>query len=192
MNRRDALQMVAVMMGGMLTTPALADMLSNPRNLGQTPGSMPLVFSAEQEALIAEIADVIIPTTSDSGGAKAAGVGPFINTMVSDCYPKDYQDRFKAGLAKIDRECKAAFGKSFVQANNDQRTVVLKIEESNAYADRQAGVKEQAFWFMIKELTMFGYFTSEIGCTKALAYEWVPGRFEGCVDLKPGQKAWAT
>lgn len=189
MDRRNALQMVAVMMGGVVVTPALADILE-----GRTPmpvSAKALVFSSDQEALIAEIADVIIPTT-DSPGAKAAGVAPFINTIVSDCYPKDYQDRFKAGLEKVERECKAAYGKSFVQANNDQRTVILKIEESNAYADRKAGAKDAPFWFMIRELTVAGYFTSEAGCTQALSYEWVPGRYEGCVPLKPGQKAWAT
>ncbi|HAK76772.1 MAG TPA: twin-arginine translocation pathway signal, partial [Runella sp.] len=43
----------------------------------------------------------------------------------------------------------------------------------------------------MKELTVTGYFTSEIGATKALEYLPIPGRFEGCVPLKPGQKAWA-
>jgi hypothetical protein len=189
MNRRNALQMVATMMGGVMITPALADVLEGRRPMPT--GTQALVFSSQEEALIAEIADVIIPTT-DTPGAKAAGVAPFINTIVSDCYPKDYQERFKAGLAKVERECTAAFGKSFVNATTEQRTVILKIQESNAYADRKAGVKDTPFWFMIKELTVSGYFTSEIGCTQALAYEWVPGRYEGCVPLKPGQKAWAT
>jgi len=44
---------------------------------------------------------------------------------------------------------------------------------------------------MIKELTLFGFFTSEPGMTEVLEYVEIPGRFEGCVELKPGQKAWA-
>ena len=43
----------------------------------------------------------------------------------------------------------------------------------------------------MKELTVTGYFTSEIGATQALEYLPVPGKFEGDVPLKPGQKAWA-
>ena len=45
---------------------------------------------------------------------------------------------------------------------------------------------------LLRELTVLGYFTSEVGATQALAYEAVPGGYRGCVDLKPGQKAWAT
>ena len=45
---------------------------------------------------------------------------------------------------------------------------------------------------LLRELTLLGYFTSEIGATQAMAYEAVPGGYRGCVDLKPGQKAWAT
>lgn len=190
MKRREALQMVGVMMGGLLATPALADIVEGRKDLPT--GTAKLIFDQPTEDLIAEIADVIIPTTADSAGAKAAGVGPFINLLVSDCYPKEYQDRLQSGLARVDRETKAVYGKSFKDASNEQKTAILKLEEANAFADRKAGVKEQPFWFTIKELTMFGYFTSEIGATKALAYEYVPGRYEGCVPLKPGQKAWAT
>jgi hypothetical protein len=43
----------------------------------------------------------------------------------------------------------------------------------------------------MKQLTVAGYFTSEIGATKALAYLPIPGRFEGEVAMTPGQKTWA-
>jgi hypothetical protein len=45
---------------------------------------------------------------------------------------------------------------------------------------------------LLKELTVLGYCTSETGATRAMAYEKVPGEYRGCIDLKPGQKAWAT
>jgi hypothetical protein len=44
---------------------------------------------------------------------------------------------------------------------------------------------------MIKELTLLGYFTSEIGYTQALRYVETPGRFDPCVPYEPGDKAWA-
>jgi len=37
-----------------------------------------------------------------------------------------------------------------------------------------------------------GYFTSEIGATKALRYVAVPGKFDGSYPYKKGDKAWAT
>jgi hypothetical protein len=45
---------------------------------------------------------------------------------------------------------------------------------------------------MMKQLTVWGYFTSEVGATKALRYVAVPTRYEGCIPYKKGDKAWAT
>ena len=45
---------------------------------------------------------------------------------------------------------------------------------------------------MMKELTLLGFFTSEVGATKALRYVAVPTKFEGCVEYKKGDRAWAT
>ncbi|MCY7352302.1 MAG: gluconate 2-dehydrogenase subunit 3 family protein [Cytophagaceae bacterium] len=188
MNRRDAIQMVAVMMGGLVSAPTLAALTEGPSRLAGAPG---LTFTAEQESLLAEICETIIPTT-DTPGAKDAQVEKFIMTLVSDCYPKEYQDRFMAGMSRVDRESKALHGKPFAQIQPEQRVSILKMEEANAYADRKEGMKETPFFMMAKELTLFGFFTSEPGATKVLEYQWVPGKFEGCIPLKPGQRAWAT
>ena len=47
------------------------------------------------------------------------------------------------------------------------------------------------YFTMMKELTLLGYFTSEIGCTQARRYVETPGKFEGCVPYAKGDKAWA-
>jgi hypothetical protein len=44
----------------------------------------------------------------------------------------------------------------------------------------------------MKQLTLLGYFTSEIGATQTLRYVAVPGKYEGCIPYKKGDKAWAT
>jgi hypothetical protein len=52
--------------------------------------------------------------------------------------------------------------------------------------------KPPAHYFrMMKELSLLGYFTSEIGCTQALRYVEAPGRYDPCVPYHPGDKAWA-
>jgi hypothetical protein len=43
----------------------------------------------------------------------------------------------------------------------------------------------------MKQLTMLGYFTSEVGSTQALRYVPVPGKYEGCIPYKKGDRAWA-
>jgi hypothetical protein len=47
------------------------------------------------------------------------------------------------------------------------------------------------YFRMMKELTLLGYFTSEIGCTQAQRFVETPGRFDPCVPYQPGEKAWA-
>jgi hypothetical protein len=47
------------------------------------------------------------------------------------------------------------------------------------------------YFRMMKELSLLGYFTSEIGCTQAQVYEESPGKWEPCIPYKPGQKAYA-
>jgi hypothetical protein len=48
------------------------------------------------------------------------------------------------------------------------------------------------YFRMVKELTLLGYFTSEIGCNQAQRYIESPGRFDPCVPYQPGERAWAA
>jgi hypothetical protein len=47
------------------------------------------------------------------------------------------------------------------------------------------------YFRMMKELALLGYFTSEIGSTKAQRYAESPGRFDPCVPYTPGEPSWA-
>ncbi|HYU52769.1 MAG TPA: gluconate 2-dehydrogenase subunit 3 family protein [Gemmatimonadaceae bacterium] len=47
------------------------------------------------------------------------------------------------------------------------------------------------YFRMMKELSLLGYFTSEIGCKQAQIYEESPGKWEPCIPYRPGQKAYA-
>jgi hypothetical protein len=72
----------------------------------------------------------------------------------------------------------------------DQRKQASTTAEANPAPAITADPPEHYFR-MMKELAMLGYFTSEIGCTQALRYVEMPGRFDPCVDYKPGDRAWA-
>ena len=54
------------------------------------------------------------------------------------------------------------------------------------------GRREVPFFRMMKELTLLGYYTSEIGATRELHHAQVPGRFEGCVPLTRIGRTWAV
>lgn len=162
-------------MGGILSAPTLAGAMGRVTNTGPS-----VVVTAGQEALLADVADVIIPTTT-TPGAKAAGAEKFIVRVMRDCYPKNEQEAFYAGLARLDSGSKAKFGKDFTSLNVTEKNELVK----------QTMTDDKPFFLLLKELTTTGYFTSEIGATKALAYLPVPGKFESCIPIKPNQKTWA-
>jgi hypothetical protein len=65
-------------------------------------------------------------------------------------------------------------------------------KEQKAYQDKKAKDDPSHYFRMMKELTLLGYFTSKEGATMALRYKAVPGRYDGNVPYKKGDKAWAT
>ncbi len=199
MDRREAIRRAAIMVGGSVLMPDILKAWNAPTVI-ENPF---FKITAAQEALIAEIAETIIPTTK-TPGAKAAGVPAFIIKMLADCYEKPVSDGFMTALTTFDANCTAKYGKSFVQLGETERIEALKVSEKQAYIDREKYKKEVQSWgnstieganpffFMIKGLTATGYFTSEIGATQALRYEAVPGRYDGNFPYKKGDKAWAT
>jgi hypothetical protein len=136
--------------------------------------------TAAQRELLADAANVIIPDT-ETPGAKAAGVENFIIRVLRDCYPWEEQKEFYGALDRLDAEGKALNGKGFATLDPVAKADVLK----------QAMKTEKSFFSLLKQLTVAGYFTSEIGATKALEYLPIPGRFEGDIPLAAGQKVWA-
>ena len=199
MDRRDAIKRAALLVGGSILMPDILKAWNAPHIIEN-----PLFkITVAQEALIAEIAETIIPTTT-TPGAKAAGVPAFIIKMLADCYEQKTSDGFMASLTAFDANCKTKYGKSFVELGETERIEALKAAEKQAYLDRDKYKKEvqswghstiegaQPFFFMIKSLTATGYFTSEIGATQTLRYEAVPGRYDGDFPYKKGDKAWAT
>ncbi len=198
MNRRDAIKKAAVMFGGSLLMPDVLKAWTHP--MIENPNFR---LTAAQDALIAEIAEMIVPTT-DTPGAKAAGVPNFIKKMLADCYRQPYSDYFMKELDAVEADTKAKFSKSFVDATTEERTEILKMYEKKAKTeaakfreeaqlwDRSTLPSERPFFAAMKDLTVTGYFTSEIGCTQALRYEAVPGKYIPDYPYKKGDKAWAT
>ncbi len=204
MHRREALRNVALLLGGAISVTTLGVISQGCTTAEKSNGAL---FSPEQESTITELADTIIPTTR-TPGAKAAGVGPFIAMMVKECYPDNIQKTFLDGLNDLDKRAGSKFSNSFVSITPEQRIIVLGevVEEAKKKKEKEkdkektqtsrpsqapSAKKDPGFFQLAKELTMLGYFTSEIGAKQALTYIPVPGRYESCVDMKPGQTAWA-
>jgi hypothetical protein len=163
-------------------------------------------FTAEQVALLDEIAETMLPETS-TPGAKAAKTGAFMALMVTATYAESDRQVFRAGLSQLDSACRALHGAGFMQVSPAQRLALaekLDREQKTAMEERANAPRSRApaapaveghpahYFRMMKELALLGYFTSEIGYTKAMRYIESPGRFEPCVPHAPGDKTWAS
>jgi hypothetical protein len=204
MERRELLKIIAVLTGGAIIGGDV--FLSGCKTTVKKGEGL---LSADNIALLDEVGDTIIPVTN-TPGAKAAKVGEFMNVYVSDCYRADEQKAFTEGLTALDNACEKQFSKKFTELTVAERTTILTALEAEAKAyNQQINDKEKAardiahkemkefngtplhYYTMIKQLTLFGYFTSEIGMKEALRFLPVPGKFDGAYPYKKGDKAWA-
>jgi PBP1b-binding outer membrane lipoprotein LpoB len=202
MNRRDALARVAIIMGGTVigadffltgcSSPAKEKEKTAAGDTAAAKEAKPFL-DAKQVSLLDEVGETILPATQ-TPGAKAAQVGSFMSVMVRDCYPPADQQIFLNGLTKLDQDCQKKNGKGFLACDAAQRTSFLTALDAEQKAFTQNKQKDDpAHYFrMMKELTLLGFFTSEVGATKALRYLPVPGRYDGNVPYKKGDRAWAT
>jgi hypothetical protein len=193
--RREAVIRMAVMMGASVVGPRLFA-----ATVGEQSTFMSQ-FSVNDIALLDEIGETIIPAT-DVPGAKAVGIGGFIAMMVADCYRPSDQLSFKRGLAEVDAKFAAQYGKPFRSGAAADRTAFLNVLDAeqkeftrvNRIEPRTDGGETPEaphhYFRMMKDLTILGYFTSELGATKALRYMESPGRFDGAAPYEKGEHAW--
>ena len=208
MDRREAILRVAALTGLTLSAPLLSGLLTGcDTKTKETQGEqVTRVVSKKHTTMVEEITERIIPTTN-TPGAKEAKVPEFIFLTLADCYSVKDQDRFFKGLDDLDAQAKKTYNNAFLDLKANEQTALLKQVEKAAQAEKEKNTKAEAiakargeafetmgatFFHMLKELTIIGYFSSEIGATQTLTYVHVPGSYQACTDMKPGQKAWAT
>lgn len=150
-------------------------------------------FGEADTAFLDEVAETILPATK-TPGAKAAKVGQFMVVMVNDTYEDKDQKIFHEGIGKLEEACKKANAKSFLEASPEQRTALLNGLDKEAKDYQKSKKPEDAahYFTMMKQLTLFGFFTSKEGATQALRYIAVPGKYDGAYPYKKGDRAWAT
>jgi hypothetical protein len=150
-------------------------------------------FSSEQSALLDEIGETILPET-DTPGAKSVNIGAFMQKMVNECYSLQNQTIFVNGVEEIRSDFEKKYSISFVKGTKTQREEYLNSVNISMGQYKKIKQKDdpEHYFTMLKQLTILGYFTSEIGASQTLQYIAVPGRYDGSYPYKKGDKAWAT
>jgi hypothetical protein len=192
MDRRELLKMVALLTGGAVIGGEvfLSGCTNNDKTATTTTSGM---FSSDDIAFLDEVGETILPKTS-TPGAKDAQVGAFMTVMVNDCYTETDQKTFHEGMKKLDEACDKLNKTSFMKSSPEQRhTLLVNLDkEAKDYQKSKKQDDPSHYFTMLKQLTLMGFFTSKPGATQALRYVAVPGKYEGCIPYKKGDKAWAT
>ena len=191
LDRREAVRRVSAILGGAALIGGSALINACAKDRTAAAGGVG-TFSPTDVALLDEIAETILPATK-TPGAKAALVGPFIALMVTDTYDAKDQQVFRAGMTQLDEASRMANQAVFSSATPQQRLSLLEKldQEAKLYQEAKQEGDPNHYFRMMKELTLLGYFTSEVGCTQALRYREAPGRFDPCVPYTPGETSWA-
>ncbi len=183
------------MVGGALAIPTLSGLspdllLALGRRVHAAAGSSALgLFDAHQDETVSTIAELIIPET-DTPGARAARVNEFIDLIVAEWYWPGEQLSFVTGLADVDARARAAFGADFVDGNEKQQMAILAQLAAEAAADETT--LGPRFFQQIRWLTVYGYYTSEIGVREELEWVAIPGRYDACAGDRVAERTEFT
>ena len=210
MERRELLKMIAAATGmAFVGGEVWAAGLTTPSAVGSKS-----LFSASDIALLDEIAETILPKTT-TPGAKDAGCGAQMAVQISDCYNATEQGWFVDGLKQLRARSQQEFKLNFMQLSKEQRhQLLVKLDaeakarnaeiyasandstnsrkKSSANAGKSVADNTPHYFTLLKQLTLFVFFTSKVGATEVLRYSAIPGKYEGNLPYKKGDRAWAT
>lgn len=177
MDRRKAIQNLAIVSGGLITLPQwMVSCGVSDNNVHKTS------FSIAEQKILASITDTIIPAGS-SIGALSVGVDKFLQKLIDDCYEKDVQENFKTQLKRLNESAKVKHTASFADCTQTQREeMLLELSASESKAEKD-------FFQLIKSETIRGFNTSQKVMQEYLGYKVAPGHYHGCVDVKSSDHA---
>jgi hypothetical protein len=174
MDRRYAIKQILVASAGMILVPSCMG--------DRTKASFLLknyAVTGEQEKMLAELAETIIPRTA-TPGAKDVYAHQFAMKMMDDCASKEDQEKFVKGIEAFSAFSKKNSGKDFLEASAAQRATILQELEKR----KEDGSDEGKFYRRMKSLTIRGYTNSQYFLTEVQVYNMIPGKFKGCVPVK--------
>jgi len=207
-NRRAALRQTSYILGGVLSASTISAVMSGCKPKTMAMDWIPEHMAPDQALLVAEITERIIPAT-DTPGAKDAMVDRYIDVFLKDIANEEEKAEFYAGLTHIEQLSKSKYKKSFIKLSDSEKDEILteisggsteldKTEAERAAELANEGEQSQGgstdgkkFFNLIRQLTLTGFFTSEVGAKKALILDEIPGEYIGCIPYADVGGAWA-
>jgi gluconate 2-dehydrogenase subunit 3-like protein len=174
MSRRDAVQLLAALpFAAIISLPTLEHervrrlVDAALKSAAEGTAYAPKFFTPAEFRTARILADMIIPRDERSGSASDAGVPEFIDFMMMD--RPGNQKWMRDGLAWLDSQSNARFGKPFADASDAQREQILNdiAWPARAPAAMADGV---SFFNRFRDLTSTGFWSSQLG-VKDLQYQ---------------------
>lgn len=197
MQRRDALKFLAA---GALAPAAAPELFAFFQEAHPASGYALRTLDAHQNATVVLMSEMIIPET-DTPGAKGARVNEFIDVILTEWATEEDRNSFLSGLAGVDKQSNELYGKDFVDASAVQQlTLIRAMDEAvgmtgsrparhgNTVPDWDKQLKGN-FFTVFKGITLHGYYTSEVGFSRELGLQIIPGAQHGCVPVAAEKKA---
>ena len=201
MNRRQFLEFTSLILAGSslagnaYSTEHQQHLFTLGKNFIEQPVN---VFTPAQRKLVRNLVDIIIPRT-DTPGALDTKADHFIELTVAHYMTAEERKTFAAGLSELQAVMDNAGD------IEGEALSVLLTEQLNNLEERHAdaawyqlgnrlgnGFDSSApFICQLKELTVVGFFMSEVGATQVLRHNPMPGNFEGETPLATDQSSWA-
>jgi len=202
MNRREFFQCATILVSG-ISASRMGWALSEEQQvyLAGAPNFVDQAvdyFSDSQRQLVAAIAETIIPRT-ETPGAVDAKVPRYIEIMVAQWLNDEERTIFNEGLLQLEEQTTREFGRSFTLLVVRDQTEILEALEAAASDSswynignvRRDFISDAPFICQIKEFTVWGFFTSEVGGTEVLRSNIMPMRFDGEFPLGPNDSSWS-
>ena len=195
LDRREFLKRAALVVGGGLSASCVGAVEDWTPGTPMAPETA--VLSTTERALLEAIVDRILPRTA-TPGALDAGVPDFVEFVLERGYSDEERAAYREGLAAVEAHAHASHGTSLLSLGAaDQDALLTGIELAEFAAAAGAGPDlfggldpSKPFFAATKELTLVGYYTSEVGIGAERTYSHWPGHFDGAVAWQPGQKPW--
>jgi hypothetical protein len=191
MHRRELFKLLAAGAAIPILSPDVLAMLRQSQS--STAGAL-RTLNAHQNATVIAIAEAIIPQT-DTPGATGAKVNEFIDVILTDWATDAERKHFLSGLANVDDRSTALYGKPLIDCTPAQQDTLLRAMDeewvrqehipkphTTGYEKRDQQLSDP-FFGVFKRLTLFGYYTSEIGFSQELKKVIIPGSYHGCIPL---------
>jgi hypothetical protein len=166
-------------------------------------------MNPHQNATVVTISELIIPQT-DTPGAKGAKVNEFIDLLLTEWYEAPEKERFLEGIGTLDAASKKRFNADFVSCTPEQQLELMRqfddaamsfVKSQHAHVETrttsarlqkaktpsplaQKSIEPGEFFYLLKKLTIFGYYTTEIGFSQELGDSIIPPGHDGCAPLK--------